>query len=661
MSNAAGVRSGKAYVEIGAVLDPLKKGLDEAAKRLEKWGKSVTSIGKKIAAVGTSGVGAIFGAASVFGSAGDAIQKMAIRTGLAVEALSELQFAADLSGTSLEDIETGIKRMQVALASGSEEARQALEGLGLTFESLKELSPEDQFTVIGDAISQLGDQAAKTNAMVKLFGRSGTQLAPLFSQGARGLSELRQRARELNLTMTREEADAAAAFKDAWSEVWMVLKRVTTAIGGAAAPALTKLANILSSTISPAVTFVKAHQEMFLALLKLSAYATAAGAAIIAFGYAMRATATMLSGISLGLTVAKAAIGVIVPLVSALVSPIGLVVAGLAAVTAAAIYFTGAWKPVLEWFNRSMAFTRQVFGEAWQGIVDAIQAGDLDLAFKIAVGGIKVLWAESIAWMYDKWASFKQAMLDLWYNVVYGLAALMLVGVNKVQSIWASLQTTFQTLWSRTISFLGSAWDSFYFSVRKTYIQITHLFSTAHEEAEALYKLEQERYAQSQKRAQELQDKLAAISKAGAARQADLAQQRKAMLDALFDERRRIGEEQKAAIRQRMDEMRRRADEARKVFDAARKEAEEKRKQRELNREKSPEPPKLPKVPGVPEIKQEVESRVKFSTAGSFSALALRGLSLGGPLEKIAKSTEATANNTKQLIRVVQDDFERFD
>jgi hypothetical protein len=63
----------------------------------------------------------------------------------------------------------------------------------------------------------------------------------------------------------------------------------------------------------------------------------------------------------------------------------------------------------------------------------------------------------------------------------------------------------------------------------------------------------------------------------------------------------------------------------------------------------------------MPEIKQEVESRVKFSTAGSFSAMALRGLSLGGPLEKIAKSTEATAQNTKQLIRAVQDDFERFD
>ena len=48
-------------------------------------------------------------AVNSFADAGDAIQKMALRTGFSTEALSELKFAAEQSGASLEDNREGIK------------------------------------------------------------------------------------------------------------------------------------------------------------------------------------------------------------------------------------------------------------------------------------------------------------------------------------------------------------------------------------------------------------------------------------------------------------------------------------------------------------------------------------------------------------------------
>ena len=61
--------------------------------------------------------------------------KAATRTGASVEALSELAYASDLAGASMEDLETGLRKMQrsiVDAALGSDSARDALRLLGLT-------------------------------------------------------------------------------------------------------------------------------------------------------------------------------------------------------------------------------------------------------------------------------------------------------------------------------------------------------------------------------------------------------------------------------------------------------------------------------------------------------------------------------------------------
>ena len=98
--------------------------------------------------------------------------QMSQRTGISVETLSELGYAAQLSGVDVETLETAIKRMQktiIGAAEGSQAAVEALAELGLTVEDLRGLSPDQQFKLRmhGDA----GHGARRGCAHVARFRR----------------------------------------------------------------------------------------------------------------------------------------------------------------------------------------------------------------------------------------------------------------------------------------------------------------------------------------------------------------------------------------------------------------------------------------------------------------------------------------------------------
>ena len=78
-------------------------------------GRSMTIAGAGIAA-GLTGIMA------KFASYGDEINKAAGRTGLTTESISELKYAADQSGSSLEGVEKGLMRMNKFMTEARDEA-----------------------------------------------------------------------------------------------------------------------------------------------------------------------------------------------------------------------------------------------------------------------------------------------------------------------------------------------------------------------------------------------------------------------------------------------------------------------------------------------------------------------------------------------------------
>src|SRR5579885_1790805 len=216
-ASAKNIRAGGAFVELFADDSKLVRGLRAAQKKLQAFGAVVQSLGKGLFGIG-AGLGTPMAtAAKLFADAGSDLVDMSQRTGASVEALSELGYAAEQSGSDLATLEGGLRKMQkavVAAANGSDSAVATLSQLGLTAQQLQRLSPDQQFELIADRLAQIQNPAERAALAMELFGKTGTSLLPLMTNGAEGIIALRQQARELGLVMSTEDAQAAEAFGD---------------------------------------------------------------------------------------------------------------------------------------------------------------------------------------------------------------------------------------------------------------------------------------------------------------------------------------------------------------------------------------------------------------------------------------------------------------
>jgi hypothetical protein len=112
VAETSAIRAGRAFVEIFAEDSQMQRVLARVSVRLTAFGQGLAKIGAGLAGVGTAVVTPFLTAAKVFADVGSELVDMSQRTGASVEALSELAFAADQTGTSLSSLETGIKFLQ---------------------------------------------------------------------------------------------------------------------------------------------------------------------------------------------------------------------------------------------------------------------------------------------------------------------------------------------------------------------------------------------------------------------------------------------------------------------------------------------------------------------------------------------------------------------
>ena len=84
------------------------------------------------------------------------------------------------------------------------------------------------------------DASTRAALAQDIFGRSGTELLPLFTQGEQGMAALREQAQQLGVVMSGDAATAAADFADAQNELKSALSGVFLEVGSKIVPQLTK-------------------------------------------------------------------------------------------------------------------------------------------------------------------------------------------------------------------------------------------------------------------------------------------------------------------------------------------------------------------------------------------------------------------------------------
>lgn len=230
------------------------KGLESGS---EKAAAVISSFATK-SAKALGAVGLAFAALGVKQSlVGDELGKISDKFGVSTEALSRLDHAADLAGVSTQELANSFKFMQGSLSdavNGSEPARAAYARLGLDFNKLIAMKPEDSFSAIGDAISKIENPALKSATAVDIFGRSGTNLIPLFKDGAEGLRLAEDEAARFGLEISRIDSSQLEAANDAVS-------KIGSAANGAARQFAVGLSPAISGTIENLLAGVDAADK----------------------------------------------------------------------------------------------------------------------------------------------------------------------------------------------------------------------------------------------------------------------------------------------------------------------------------------------------------------------------------------------------------------
>lgn len=258
----------KQEVRIGADTSGFVKGISVAQGSLTKLQTQLGALeslsSKAFSLSGLAGIGlsataaaaALVGAVRSAADYGDQLDNMAQRTGVAVEELSKLQYAAQMSDTSSEALGKGLanlSKMMVAAANGATESGKPFERFGIELRNAdgSVRSANEVLMDLADVFSVMPDGAEKTALAMEFFGKKlGTEMIPLLNQGSAGLRAMGDEAERLGLVLNSEQAKAAADFNDNLDKMAQLAKGVAVSVGNALIPAINTFLQKLSDARS---------------------------------------------------------------------------------------------------------------------------------------------------------------------------------------------------------------------------------------------------------------------------------------------------------------------------------------------------------------------------------------------------------------------------
>jgi len=206
---------------------------------LGKLGPAGLIAGASIAALGVGITALVMPVARV----GDEFFKLSQKTGVSVEALTALDYAAKLSDVSTEGLTKALQKLSVAMFDSQvngEEGSAALKALGVSATDARgQIRPTEQVLLdLADKFSVMPDGADKAALAVKLFGKEGLAIVPFLNQGREGIRALMEEAQRLGLVMSEDVARASEVFNDNLTRLSAIFEGVQRQIGAAVIPVL---------------------------------------------------------------------------------------------------------------------------------------------------------------------------------------------------------------------------------------------------------------------------------------------------------------------------------------------------------------------------------------------------------------------------------------
>lgn len=237
-----------------AGLPRLVNGFAGVGRAVGRVGSEVLALGAKIAAMGAAAGLALYAMMRGAVNAGDDLATMADRVGLTVDAYAQLRYAAEQADVSQQEFASSMDRFNRSLG-------EAKAGTGSLLSFLERVSPalalqvrgakstDEALALMTRAFEKVKDPAKRAALGNAAFGRSGMQMAVFLGQGEKAILAQRQRYSELAGSQEKF-ALGAGALDNAMRETREAFGGLSNAAAGELFPALTDLAQALTNLLA---------------------------------------------------------------------------------------------------------------------------------------------------------------------------------------------------------------------------------------------------------------------------------------------------------------------------------------------------------------------------------------------------------------------------
>ena len=232
-------------------------GANDAAAAMDRMGRQARKTAADVSAIKNIAIGAVAakgitmladafmsaGRAAVTYAAGvaesvDKLNDLSARIGVGVESLQVFNMAAKLAG--VEDGGRALQKLSVAIGQAAESGNtEAFTKLGIDFQQLQAMSPEEQFRTIQQAIAALPTPAERAAAAVAMFGKAGVELLPMM---AADLAEIEERMKRLGAVVGADQVEAIGEMNDSLDMVKATFDGIIGQVVGNLAPIVTSMA-----------------------------------------------------------------------------------------------------------------------------------------------------------------------------------------------------------------------------------------------------------------------------------------------------------------------------------------------------------------------------------------------------------------------------------
>ena len=492
--------------------------------------------------------------------AADVLTKAANSTFNTVEGLGEsLKYAGPVAkslGMSLEDTTailgvlgnvgiqgseagTALRRLSVISAASGKELQDLF---GITnVDAAGNLKPLVDILDEINTVTANMPVAERTAKMAKAFGLLGITSANVLSSSAGGVRGLADELRKAEGTAAKAAKEMDAGLGGALRIALSAVEGTALAIGDALAPSLQKMLQGVEAVATGLTKFVKDNEELVLTAAKGIAIFTGVGVALIGVGSAIQV-------VSFGIGGLLAAFSGVAAVVGTVLSPIGLLVAGVAAVVMLGPQIRGAFGGAFDGvadaagavgssFRAMAADATVVFSDlastastTFGGIYEAIADGDLAGAMDVLWAGLKAGWLRGVEALMN--------YVDPWISLFQNTFTVLGAELYKTwDSMWTSVSNAFTTVGAviqgaidNVVNGVMASWDWLESGIRKSWNYIQSFFTKGYDLEAENKKVDDEMSARARKRELErpgVEGRSAEAEKKNAEASADLEDRKK--------------------------------------------------------------------------------------------------------------------------------------